>query len=157
MFYDRRVMLKIKAASLAEEARIIRRMEKHRRRLREQLYRHRIDTVRAEARATQIAFTFLRGKPFNETNSITQPDWDAVRRMVAKYGVYEASEDEEMRVDQALNKSLELVKGWTYTACELIKANRAAYIEAQPTREADNKRRKANHKSRPLAEWMAMA
>lgn len=59
---DRREMLRVKLKSLAEEARIIRREElRAHGEIREELYRHRIDTVRAEARATHLAYGFIRG------------------------------------------------------------------------------------------------
>jgi len=77
-FRDNRHKLKIKIKTLAAEARAIRLEERkcciRDRKLRardlpakwehhrEEMYRHRIDVVRLEARAAQLAYAFLRGK-----------------------------------------------------------------------------------------------
>lgn len=63
--HDRRVMLKIKLASLAEEARIIRREEQKRLMgdIRHALWAHRTGDVRFEARAAHLAYGVLRGMP----------------------------------------------------------------------------------------------
>lgn len=60
--HDRRVMLKIKLKSLADEARCIRREEQLRQGgwLRLELRQHRLG-LRTEARATVLAYTFVRG------------------------------------------------------------------------------------------------
>jgi len=81
--------LKVKIKSLAEEARIIRKEEKreankyHKRELRD----HRIGTVRDEARAAQLAYAFLRGKPYYtlEAKVHSEPNWKRVKDLVVKY------------------------------------------------------------------------
>ena len=87
---DERICLKIKAKSLAAEAKIIRKEEKRARSqsIRESLYRHRIDVVRYEARHTNIAYGFLRGRTYAEIENKpkTAPNWDKIRKMVEKYG-----------------------------------------------------------------------
>lgn len=101
---DRREMLKIKLKSLADEARIIRQqehaasrnenwiMEKTGQGIREslqtELHHHRIFVVRKAARDTHIAYGLIRGKTWQqmEPTAKTHPDWDAVEKMVKKYG-----------------------------------------------------------------------
>ncbi len=89
---DERVYLKVKIKSLGEEARIIRKETKRTRciSIKEGLYRHRIDTVRPEARHTHLAYGFIRGRTFKqiENKSKVAPDWKRVRKMVEKYGVH---------------------------------------------------------------------
>lgn len=87
--HDRREMLKIKLKSLAAEAKIIRKEErKTRGTLREELYRHRIDVVRVVARDTHIAYGIIRGKTIDqmEPTRKSEPNWDAIEKMVKKYG-----------------------------------------------------------------------
>lgn len=86
---DRREMLKIKIKSLAEEARIIRREErKTHGTLRQELYLHRIGIVRKVQRDTLIAYGLIRGKTIDqmEPNRKSDPDWDAINKMLKKYG-----------------------------------------------------------------------
>ena len=95
---DERFALKIKIKSLAEEARIIRAAED---KLKGQgvdnfqypaegwkLYAHRIQVVRPEARATQLAYAYLRGVPYRKVEPIShaEPNWHRVEKMVEKYG-----------------------------------------------------------------------
>ena len=59
---DRREMLRVKLKSLAAEARFIRREElRTHGPMREALHRHRVDTLRYEARATHLAYGLIRG------------------------------------------------------------------------------------------------
>lgn len=86
---DDRVYLRIKAKSLAAEARIIR--EEERRRpgpAREGLTNHRRTIVRKEARATLLAYGYVRGRTREqlEVKPRTKPDWSNVSRMVKRYG-----------------------------------------------------------------------
>lgn len=88
---DRREMLRVKAKSLAEEARIIRREEgKTSGSLQQELRWHRTSDVRYEARATYLAYGIIRGR---EVGRIERPRserpesfWKKVRSMVEKYG-----------------------------------------------------------------------
>jgi len=92
--------LKVKVKSLAEEARIIRREEC---RLKSRpvpkrpagwegtlsgLHSHRTQNVREEARATHLAYGFLRGRSRSqiEGGALTEPSWDRVEAMVKRYG-----------------------------------------------------------------------
>lgn len=83
--------LKVKVMSLAAEARIIRREEKkwpgyHPKRF--SLYHHRVCPVRREARASQLAYGFLRGRRYEqlERPDSTPADWGRVRDIAAKFG-----------------------------------------------------------------------
>ena len=95
---DERFALKIKIKSLAEEARIIRAAED---KLKGhgvdnfqwpaegwKLHSHRKNVVRPEARATQLAYAYVRGVPYRkvEPNPLTEPSWRRVQKMVETYG-----------------------------------------------------------------------
>ena len=92
----RNPFLRVKLKSLAEEARIIRLEERraNQRRnfdLQANLREHRIMVVRREARATILAYNYLRGLPFsfceqNKPSEMNPIDWESVKRMVRKYG-----------------------------------------------------------------------
>lgn len=99
---DKRMYLKVKIKSLAEEARIIRSEERklRQRRIRkgkltdkeqfiyDGLRAHRQYDVRTEARATQLAYAFLNGKVYEDVEPHTNstPRWDRVQKMVERYG-----------------------------------------------------------------------
>jgi hypothetical protein len=87
------VFLKIKAKSLAVEATIIRQEEaKYLDRRPGSVWwwlnYHRIVQLRQEARATHLAYSFLRGRAYRqvENKCHTQPDWQRVTQLVKKYG-----------------------------------------------------------------------
>lgn len=95
------VFLKVKIKSLAQEARIIRHEERKAKirkqgELRESLRFHRMQVVRAESRATNLAYGLLRGRRYSELEHKrwTKPDWKNVIRMVAKYGRQTTTEAE---------------------------------------------------------------
>jgi hypothetical protein len=97
---DRREMLRVKVKSLAEEARIIRREESRSfGELRDELHRHRAQYLRAIARDTHIAYGFIKGRTLEqmEAKSEKSPNWDAVRKMIKKYGPRDFVEPECMR------------------------------------------------------------
>lgn len=93
--------LLIKSRTLAAEARIIRQNEVRLKRLsrklnssrasdkRELLYRHRIDVVRPEARATHLARAFIKGRPYHTVEKPKRPlperIADKVASMVSRY------------------------------------------------------------------------
>jgi hypothetical protein len=86
---DRREMLRVKLKSLAAEARIIRHEElRSKGTIRTELHRHRIDVVRTVARETHIAYGLIRGRTMNqmEPTRKSEPDWDAVAKMLKRYG-----------------------------------------------------------------------
>jgi len=87
---DNRAFLKVKLKSLAEEAKIIRKEEKKNPRLYLELRMHRIGIVRTEARATLLAYAFLRGRLYKQLEAKyhdgCKPDWAKVEAMVRKYG-----------------------------------------------------------------------
>ena len=59
---DRREMLRVKLKSLMEEAKIIRKEERRTWGvIREQLWYHRTQDIRIEARATHLAYGFIKG------------------------------------------------------------------------------------------------
>jgi hypothetical protein len=73
---DKRRLLKIKIKSLAAEARIIHQEERkvkkqypHGHPLREQMYLHRIREVREECRASLLAYNFIRGRTYAQTEA----------------------------------------------------------------------------------------
>lgn len=100
------IYLKVKIASLADEARIIRRYErralKSLRRTRNWpealpwdkqktffgLRQHRIWDVRREARSSCLAYGFLRGHTYRqlEAKCYTAPDWKRIEKLIERYG-----------------------------------------------------------------------
>ena len=92
--YSRQITyLKVKIKSLAEEAKIIRLEERKAKKygnklLREGLRSHRIWDVRREARASLLAYAFLRGKSYHsiEQTVKNKPDWDRVVKIIKKFG-----------------------------------------------------------------------
>lgn len=105
---DRRRFLKVKLKSLAAEARIIRTEELRTRdnELREDLYLHRIHKVRSEARATHLAYGYLRGRTYAqlEASCETPPDWANVKRMVRQYGGVGLDSDAWQHAEEAVKK-----------------------------------------------------
>lgn len=81
-------MLKIKLKSLAAEAKIIRKEERKGGYYREELYRHRIDVVRYEARHTHIAYGLIRGRTLDQIERADSRPFDhkRVEAMCLKYG-----------------------------------------------------------------------
>jgi hypothetical protein len=83
--------LKVKLKSLAAESRIIRTEEKraYTRELHDELHLHRVKDVRGEARATHVAYAFLRGQPASGCEKFPQslpPQvLQRVLTMIAKY------------------------------------------------------------------------
>ena len=88
--YDRREMLRVKIKSLAEEARIIRREEQRAAgwELRTELHLHRVGVVRSATRDALMAYGLIRGRTPEQTEprAKTEPNWDAVDKMLKKYG-----------------------------------------------------------------------
>lgn len=89
------VFLKVKVKSLAAEAKIIKREEQRigcatveRQSVVSQLSQHRKHTVRREARHSLLALGYLRGRSYRtmEQTCHRDPDWEAVHRMIKKYG-----------------------------------------------------------------------
>lgn len=89
---DRRCMLRVKLKSLAAESKMIRREElRHSGRLREELCLHRRGVVRAESRATHIAYQFIRGRTLEQIGEQADAlESEALKAkvdtMVKKYG-----------------------------------------------------------------------
>lgn len=86
---DRREMLKVKVKSLACEAKIIRKEEKRScGPLREELYLHRVNVVRREARHAHLAYGFIRGRTIEQMECKKSPPYDKakVEKMIKKYG-----------------------------------------------------------------------
>lgn len=87
------IELKIKIKSLAAEAKIIRHAELKLKRLqkldsREKVYLHRVNIVRPEARAAQLAYGFLRGRTYEqlEQNCEKPVPVHYLARLVHKFG-----------------------------------------------------------------------
>lgn len=88
---DQRTYLKIKIKNLAAEAGIIRVEERKVHGMDKwKLQHHRKTVVRSEARRSLIAYQFIRGRDpschFHELSQVRINDWDAIERMVRKYG-----------------------------------------------------------------------
>ena len=98
---DRRVHLKVKIKSLAAEAKIIRReerlvLEKIRRGWTDRVWAfdtlqsHRKGVVRTEARASHLAYAFIRGKAYRTVEATVragnEPDWEKVTDLVWRFG-----------------------------------------------------------------------
>ena len=86
-----KTQLKMKICSLAAEARIIRREETKWRgdsSVRSSLRKHRTGVVRREARASQLAYGFLRGRRYAQLEKAesVRADWTRVASLVTKYG-----------------------------------------------------------------------
>lgn len=97
---DRREMLRIKLINLMQEAKLIRAAERATHgTLRFEMWEHRTSVVRAAARHTHLAYGFIRGKRYEqmEQPGSSTPDWEAVRKMVKKYGPKGFVEPECMR------------------------------------------------------------
>lgn len=127
------IYLKVKIASLAAEARIIRKLAAKRRQkndpVRLSLHDHRKGIVRSTARASQLAYAFLRGKDYLkvEGTALSQPDWSAVGGMVERFGVGTAAERAERTA---------VFQQWKKTAQMQVIANLIAYHGKQPERAA---------------------
>lgn len=86
---DRRELLRVKVMSLAEEARIIRRLEGRTwGSIREEMSAHRRGVVREESRAAHVAYGLIRGLPIDriEVKVKTEPDWVKVEKLCKRYG-----------------------------------------------------------------------
>ena len=84
-------MLRVKVKCLADEARIIRKEESRTfGALREELASHRRTVVRAEARASHIAYALIRGRSLDkiERPRVQRDEilWKKVRSMIERYG-----------------------------------------------------------------------
>ena len=87
------VFLRVKAKSLADEARIIKREESRAKKnkqpeLKQGLRDHRVTVVRAEARATNLARAFITGVPYKTVEQFSREGLPYARivSMVKKYG-----------------------------------------------------------------------
>lgn len=105
---DRREMLRVKIKSLADEARIIRREERRACKpgrvyapLQAELWLHRVRDVRSEARATLLAYGFIRGRTLTqmegEKSKPSDYIWKRVKTMLQKYGPAGMLEPEVMK------------------------------------------------------------
>ena len=107
------IELKIKAVSLQQEARYIRKHEQRflrharrnvitsvsARRNFESLHNHRTTVVRSEARSTNLARAALKGVPYRrvEQSCHQEPDYHRVHKMLQKYGAYSEWSLEKVR------------------------------------------------------------
>ena len=120
---DKRVYLKVKIKSLAEEAKIIRREERKPHKDMDScgysaerigLWCHRTGIVRQEARHTLLAYGFIRGRKYWEMEASCEfpPNWDRVKKLVEKYGTNWV-EGESLRAYQRREeKTLLCFEGW---------------------------------------------
>lgn len=101
----KRPALRVKIKSLAEEARIIRQEEKRYRgdsSERGSLHWHRISIVRDESRAAQLAYAYLRRKPYRSVEQAAKKPVDVKRltAIVKSFGGYSS----ESGLDEWLNE-----------------------------------------------------
>lgn len=94
--------LKLKIKSLNEESRLIRQEEKRRGGLlRNRLHEHRVEVLRRELRATQLAYAYLRGRALVETENKSKACWhrqsafNRARQIVKAFGTSKAVESFE--------------------------------------------------------------
>ena len=87
---NKKIQLKVKIKSLAEESQIIRKEIKKSRDvgLTSSLQGHRIIVVRKEARHSLLAYAFLRGKKYSEVENSAHeiPDFVKVGKLVENFG-----------------------------------------------------------------------
>ncbi len=129
---DQRIRLKVKIRSLADEARTIRKEERKPHKdmddvgysdERRGLWIHRTGLVRREARHALLAYGFIRGRRYRqmEAECEIEPDWRAVQRLVAKYGLpaktwrisWDLGRGERIQLKEALLKRF---KEWKWIA-----------------------------------------
>lgn len=90
----RRHQLRVKIRSLAEESRIIKSeiLRAKDATARRDLHLHRVNIVRREARASLLAYAFLRRIPYGAVERYARelPDWKRVERIASKFADQEA-------------------------------------------------------------------
>lgn len=106
------VELKVRQCSLAEEAKVIRRLERKLRKKqravgdqhwhsRLSIKEHRKTVVRQAARCTHLARGYLSGRPYREIEQKVrpgnEPDWNEVGRLVERYGKGAPSNRDELK------------------------------------------------------------
>lgn len=107
--------LKVKIKSLAAEARIIRLEESRSKGFqRQSLYIHRVCDVRKEARWSQLAYAFLRGRDYSrvEAKNSGWVNWDRVMKLVAKFGESYYGESSYKEFEQKLNEQNVALRQW---------------------------------------------
>jgi hypothetical protein len=116
--------LKVKIKSLAAEAKIIR-LEETRSKgsQRQSLYFHRIYDVRQEARLSQLAYAFLRGREYSQVESKNSKlvNWDRLIKLVEKFGIFYFYVDSRKEYDRLLLEQQTSLRKWI----ELAKLYRA--------------------------------
>lgn len=82
--------MKVKLKSLAQESKYIRKETKKQPFFANLLACHRTNVVRPEARATLLAYAFIRGRTRAQTEpgAKTEPDWRRVEKMAKAYGIH---------------------------------------------------------------------
>ncbi len=113
---DGRTFLKVKIKSLTDEAAIIRTEEGRTRcqEIWEELIRHRKWDVRNEARAAQLAYAFVRGRSYAQTESKChqQPNWGRVKKLIQKYGLRRREFETSVDYEQRKSAELKVFETW---------------------------------------------
>ncbi len=107
--------LKVKIKSLAAEARIIRLEELRSSGVtRQSLYFHRVYDVRNEARWSQLAYAFLRGRDYSqiEAKNSGWVNWDRVMKLVAKFGQNYCMGESYKDYEQKLTEQNTALRQW---------------------------------------------
>ncbi len=111
----KRAELKVKIKSLAAEAKIIRLEEtRSKGNQRQSLYFHRIYDVRQEARLSQLAYAFLRGREYSQVESKNSKpvNWDRLIKLVDKFGIHYFYVDGRKEYDRLLLEQQIALRKW---------------------------------------------
>lgn len=113
---DNRIFLRVKANSLAEEVRIIKKLIHSKRSYgrRHELRSHHRHVIRPEARATTLALAFFHGRAYSEAEQAarTPPQWTVIERMVEKYGIERSPDLSFNDRKEAINRLMISYKMW---------------------------------------------
>lgn len=157
---DRRVELKVKIKSLAEEARIIRLEERKAKergdwQLFHRLQDHRRGVVRSEARHSQLAYRTFLGKcryPEEEFRTRTPIDFKKLSQLVVSFGpVWNYDVESQADFEARRSATDQLYAGMIMVMQQLNVASVAEYHKSQPDRAERNRVRKQRYQERRSA------
>lgn len=123
---SRKIQLKVKVKSLSEEARIIRKEERKFKKIDPQLFNelseHRRGLLRYEARCSQLAYAYLRGREYNKVERKCKfpPDWKRVYALVEKFGRAWDGEERFSQFKQDRTQELTKFEKWKNAALSVV-------------------------------------
>lgn len=141
---DKRVYLKVKLKTLAEEAKIIRMEEARQKDISFPAFvgltNHRKKDLRPEARSSMLAYILISGKPYEaaEPKAYTEPDWTRIRTLARKFGTSLVAQN--LSVEQAVeaDKSLkDRIETWLGSAKTYYKDTRPVADPEAPVETAE--------------------